>query len=380
MASEGEARTLLDNIGLDHPFWVGAETALNRHPPFFVPFALSDPRRYGSGLPTHAFETFLRLYKERRLTPDDAATAIEKLSEACQPREWREWYKPILSGTLRLNVSLQLYNEIAPVSRMVSETMISTPRLHRSLNIPSFYRLQPVYSKHRVVWANIPVGKKTFVRAYGADGVLYPWSALEKEMGARVSGLVFESYVVGNRVVLSDVVTWPEYMFQKTSAPFEDRRAILEGLFRTQFSTSKMLTLAECEEAGPDPEDAMGLLIEQGFDSIVIRNPRAVYKHTSDSGTKFFDEILDHEFTFTMKVIEIVAGDPGSKYEGTTRYIIAEGDNHQARIFLGLTRKARDLAWSNRDKLIGAELIVAGSAYTDAGLVAPVFKQWKTDV
>ena len=377
-------KRLLSSIPPEDNFWFEAHHGLSHFTPWPIRFVL-DEQKHAATVRYEDIPNVLRMIIDGMLDGSlgekGLTRAVTALSLRCDAYEWEYWFKPVLTKSLRLPVTISVFNEYAPEHLKVPGMPVA-PQIDISgvNSMPAEFYVEPliVSETQKVLWFL----NKDGVTSYLEDGTHMSFSVnvlfehiMEKSPDV---DLILFGYMESEGITLTDL---------------HDRTLFLEG-GRSQMPLNKryeaLRYIAEMlEQSGimdhvfvypveahlcklDDPKttrEAFNTIVQQGFPGVVLRHdhgPRVIVHPTRKS---------------VMTCTDITEGD--GKLAGVAEYVVGTGTLSRKKftspVFSGLTFDARRTILQGKAEHIGQKFEVLSCGLgPDGKLVFPVFQKWRT--
>jgi len=369
---------LLRKIEPEHEFWISCYHGLRPFVPYNVKFGISDPHRYGAGVPLGVFSKILKSMEDGSLNDITTVDAISAFCSRCTEKEWKSWYRPVLDKRLRIPISLSLFNQFCPEQYRIQNFIpsVMTP-LEDAEGFPESFYLEPYPVVPRLFL--FLKSKRSFV--FLEDGT--PVHRLIPKLFERFvtrEGAVLELYDENGRYTVRDILLEVQMLDTSIKTSFVNKR--LEVL-KTMISESESVEVIEHEFLGKDNKesirDVISLYLEAGYSGVVLRPDSVGYRHNHAN------IVIHPNKKNTLTCTEIIPGEKGSKWEGRVEYFrgigVRQGKKIDTLVFHGLTFDERGTSLEKANDLIGQKFEVLSCGVTDDGsLLFPVFQRWKENL
>lgn len=368
-------QNFLTKLDPEHEFWIAAYHGLRPFVPYRIRFGLSDPKRYGAGVPLGVFPKILRGMENGSLDESTAVSAISAFCSRCTEEEWKSWYRPVLDKRLRLPISVTLFNECCPEEYLVKNFQPSVMRnMDEAEGFPETFILEPYINVERTF---------LFLRQNRSHVFLEDGTPVHRmlpktfERFMTKEGAVLEVYEEEGRYLVRDILLEAQMLDASNKTPSTDKR--LE-IIRAMLPDSDVVEPIEHELLGKDDKerirDTISLYLEAGYPGVVLRPDTVSYRHNHAN------IVIHPTKKNTLTCEEVIPGEKESKFEGRTLYLRGTGSRRGKKIntlvFHGLTFDERGTSLENKEDLIGKKFeVLSCGATKDGSLLFPVFQQWK---
>jgi DNA ligase-1 len=345
----------------------------------------------GQGLPWVAFKELCELLRTRKLTGDDARSAIELALSASTQRQWNDWYRRILIKDLRCGVSEKTVNKIKKNAVPLFECMLAHDGANHEKKITGKKLIEPKLDGVRVI--TIIDAEARTVTMYSRNGkvlenFVHITSALESNIDDFERSIVLDGEMVSSsfqalmkqvhrksdvqsedaRLMLFDILPLREFQKGK-SVMGQKRRSNLLRSMKPLFDKIGMIDIIPQIEV--DLDTGVGEMqfrqynkdaIESGFEGIMIKDLEAVYEcKRSVSWLK--------QKPFIEVSLKIVGTEEGTgKNQGRLGAIICEGEDDGKTISVnvgsGFTDDQRTEFWMGKEDIIGQIVEIRADAAT----------------
>jgi DNA ligase-1 len=342
----------------------------------------------GQGLPWVAFKELCNLLSTRKLTGDDARSAIELALGASTQSQWNDWYRRILIKDLRCGVSEKTVNKIKKNAVPLFECMLAHDGANHESKVTGKKLLEPkldgvralliinaearsatIYSRNGKILENfghitkgIEDNFELFERSMVIDGevVSSSFQALMKQVHRKSDAEAGDA-----RLMAFDILPLSEFLAGKSTMGQRRRSNLLRSLKATLDKVGSIDIIPQLEV---DLGTAVGEIqfvqynkdaIAAGFEGIMIKDIDAPYvckRHVAWLKQKPFIEVS----------LTIVGIEPGTgKNEGKMGAVICEGteDGKFIRVNVG-SGWTDDQRAEVDDEVIGQVLEVRADAIT----------------
>lgn len=303
----------------------------------------------GQGLPWTAFTELCNLLSTRKLTGDDARSAIELALSASTKNQWNDWYRRILIKDLRCGVSEKTVNKIKKNAVPLFECMLAHDGANHESKVSGKKLLEPKLDGVRAVLIVDATAKSATI--YSRNGkILENFSHITSAVEANIDQFK-HSIVIDGEVVSSSFQALMKQVHRKSDADAGDARLMAFDIIplaefqkgKSVFGQKRRSTqlrgmTALFEKIGSidiipqievDLDTAVGEMqfkqynkeaIDAGFEGIMIKDIDAPYvckRHVAWLKQKPFIEVS----------LTIVGVEPGTgKNEGKMGAVICEGE------------------------------------------------------
>jgi DNA ligase-1 len=376
-----------DNIEL----FEGFELALSPYITFGVKKVPTFNGPDGQGLPWVAFKELCELLSTRKLTGDDARSAIELALSASTKAQWNDWYRRILIKDLRCGVSEKTINKIKKGAVPVFECMLAHDGANHEKKITGVKLLEPKLDGVRCITV-LNFEARTVVQYTRNGKILENFSHIADALLANIDdfgrSFVFDGEVVSSsfqtlmkqvhrkddvqandaRLMLFDILPLSEFQKGK-SIMGQKRRSALLKTFKPVFNKCGNIDVIEQTEV--DLGGYVGELqfkqfnkdaIEAGFEGIMIKDPNAPYECKRSASWLKMKPFI--EVSLAVTAVEEGTG----KNEGRLGALICEGEDDgkviRVNVGSGFTDDQRSSYWDSKDEMVGQIVEVRADAAT----------------
>ena len=358
-------------------FWHGCLHGCDTLSEYPLKFVVADPMRFGTGVPDNVFSKIIDGMISGDLSERDFAIALGKFSLYCDPTEWELWFKPILQKTLVLPIPNHVYNQYCPDRYRF--TIVTVPKmipLQTSKKIPSDFIFEPYVDLPRYFW--FVTSDDVMIYDIHGDPFDHPArDALYDIKDGMNEGVVFDSYLDNDIWIFRDALTLTQYTGNEDSLPLEYRLELLLQFYRLvlepkgdDFTIIDFYSGSLVKDHNDDTRRNFSLIIEQGYDGVLIRDRKGLYFDSPDV-------IVVPEKSSILTCTEITMKD------GVVEYLHGRGrigkTSFETPVFHGLTVDMRGNIGQNTDEHIGKRFKVLSCGLgADQKLLFPIFKEWRT--
>ena len=261
----------------------------------------------GQGLPWEAFKELCELLATRKLTGDDARSAIELALSASTKAQWNDWYRRILIKDLRCGVSEKTVNKVVKGAVPVFECMLAHDGANHEKKIKGVKLLEPKLDGVRCITV-VDYDARTVVQYTRNGKVLENFSHITDSLLTYIDDLG-RSYVLDGEVVSESFQTLMKQVHRKDDVQSGDARLMLFDMIplsefkegkstlgqrrRSNLLRSFKPTFDKCGNIDVIPQTEVNLdemvgevqfraynkeAIEAGFEGIMIKDPNALYE------------------------------------------------------------------------------------------------------
>ena len=346
------------------------------------------------------FAKFADQLRNRSLTGNAARKAVLDMANSCSTYEWNNWYSRILRKDLKAGVSETTINKILEKNGNVAKQFIVpvfSCQLAKddSTKVNGIKLLDIKLDGGRLL--TIFNKEDNSVRQYSRNGLLnenFPQltTALSSLLPKLSESIVLDGEVVSksfqelmsqfNRkkdvdtsdasYALFDIIPLKDFLTGLYNVPQKDRHLSLcelEPLLKQ--ATNGLVYVLPKTEINLDTDDGKRQFekfnreaIEFGYEGVMVKDPNAPYK--CKKGTNWVK--IKPFISCDLKIVEIVKGEPGTKYENTMGAVVFDGIDYDKPIRVsvgsGWSDKLRDDMWKYRDELIGRICEIHGDCLT----------------
>ena len=384
---EAIIETEVDNAEL----FEGFELALSPYITFGVKKVPTFTGMDGQGLPWDAFKELCNLLATRRLTGDDARTAIELALSASTKSQWNDWYRRILIKDLRCGVSEKTVNKVKKNAVPVFECMLAHDGANHEKKINGIRLLEPKLDGVRCITV-VNYEARTVVQYTRNGKVLENFSHITDGLLANID-LIGRSFVLDGEVVSDSFQSLMKQVHRKDDVKTTDARLMLFDIIPlSEFKKGKSIlgqkrrsamlqamkpTFKKCGSIDLIPQIEVDLdsyvgelqfkefnkkAIEDGFEGIMIKVPDAPYECKRSASWLKIKPFI--EVSLTVTAVEEGTG----KNEGRMGAIICEGVDDGKTIAVnvgsGFTDDQRTEFWTDKEVLVGQIVEVRADAAT----------------
>jgi DNA ligase-1 len=345
----------------------------------------------GQGLPWEAFKELCELLATRKLTGDDARSAIELALSASTKAQWNDWYRRILIKDLRCGVSEKTVNKVVKGAVPVFECMLAHDGANHEKKVKGVKLLEPKLDGVRCVTV-VDYEARTVVQYTRNGKVLENFSHIADSLLANIDDLG-RSYVLDGEVVSSSFQTLMKQVHRKDDVQASDARLMLFDMIplvefkegkstlgqrrRSNLLRSFKSTFDKCGNIDVIPQTEVDLdgmvgevqfraynkeAIEAGFEGIMIKDPNAMYE--CKRSASWLKQKPFIEVSLTVTAVEEGTG----KNLGRLGALICEGEDDGKVIHVnvgsGFTDEQRTEYWTDKDTMLGQIVEVRADAAT----------------
>jgi len=345
----------------------------------------------GQGLPWEAFKELCELLATRRLTGDDARSAIELALSASTKSQWNDWYRRILIKDLRCGVSEKTINKVKKNAVPVFECMLAHDGANHEKKIIGKKLLEPKLDGVRVITIINPAART--VTQYSRNGkelenFTHITEALEKYLEEFQRAMVLDGEVVSSsfqalmkqvhrkdnvqagdaRLMVFDILPLSEFQAGKSTLGQRRRSSLLRGM-KPLLDKIGNIDIIPQEEV--DLESYVGELqfkefnknaIEQGFEGIMIKDIDAKYECKRSASWLKMKPFIE----VSLAVVSVEEGT--GKNEGRLGALICEGEDDgksiRVNVGSGFTDDQRSEYWMDKESLLGQIIEIRADAAT----------------
>lgn len=352
----------------------------------------------GQGLPWAAFEELLVQLSTRKLTGNDAKTAIELALSASTTDQWNNWYRRILIKDLRCGISHPTVNKVvSKINNHYEIPVFAVQLAHDGANhqskITGEKMVEVKLDGLRVVTVVYPSGEVTQYSRTGKE--LVNFTNIAEEFG-KVAHHLTEPMVFDGEVVSKSFQTLMKQVFRKSEVDTSDAsywlfdmlplKDFLNGKYdvaqrvrsdnlmswindlmvgsvmpSVKVVPYEMVNISSSEGYARFREINKEA-IDNGFEGIMIKDPTAPY--TCKRTTSWLKEK-----PFIMVSLKVTGIEEGTgKNEGSLGALICEGfDNGvyiNSNVGSGFSDSLRTDIWGNRSSVMGQIVEVKADAVT----------------
>ena len=359
-------------------FWHGCYHGTSESP-YPIKFSVSDPFKYGNGIPDNLFPKVINGMNDGSLNEDDFAIAMGKFSINCQETEWLEWFKPILNKTLSLPISNREFNKYAPeeyqLDTVPQRDVIS---LTDARKLPKNFFFEPYYDLPIYHWHLTPKG----VFIYDEYGERFDHPAIDSLYDVEKilnDTIILEGILDDDLWIFRDILTAIQFSGNQPSLPLEYRLQLLVEFYRQVLEPrGEYFAIADVYKGtvGDDSNNtrtSFNLLVEQGFTQVLIRDITKEYFEGSDI---LVNPDRQSILTCTDITTSEELGDDVAEYiHGRGRI---DKKSFNTPVFHGLTFDIRTEMMNKKDSFIGERFVVMSCGLaSDGKLLFPIFKHWR---
>lgn len=377
-------KRLLASIPPDDNFWFEAHHGLSHFTRWPVPFILEEQTKHSGQVMYSDAPNVLRKIitgmMEGTLSESTFPKAVMALSLRCHPYEWEYWFHPVLTKSLRLPITVSVFNEYAPEEYRVPG-LSATPSIPimDAKSMPAAFYVEPLLEGNRVFWFLL----ESEVHCYLEDGTA--WDHSSSDLFRRLlsssktdPNIVLEGSMENESIILTDIHDARVFLEGgKNQTPLSQRYDALrsmEEMIAEQYEVNIWAVESHlCKLDNPNTtREAFNTITQQGYPGVVLRHPEG-----PGGGMR----VLVHpkrKSTLTCK--DIAEGK--DKYAGVAEYIIGTGTMNRKKftspVFSGLTFEDRKTILQDKASVIGQKFDVLSCGLgADGKLIFPVFKQWR---
>jgi DNA ligase-1 len=345
----------------------------------------------GQGLPWDAFKELCELLATRKLTGDDARSAIELALSASTKTQWNDWYRRILIKDLRCGVSEKTVNKVIKGAVPVFECMLAHDGANHEKKVKGVKLLEPKLDGVRCITV-VDYEARTVVQYTRNGKVLENFSHIADSLLTYIDDLG-RSYVLDGEVVSSSFQTLMKQVHRKDDVQASDARLMLFDMIplsefkegkstlgqrrRSNLLRSFKPTFDKCGNIDVIPQTEVDLdgmvgevqfraynkeAIEAGYEGIMIKDPNAIYE--CKRSASWLKQKPFIEVSLTVTAVEEGTG----KNEGRLGALICEGEDDGKVIHVnvgsGFTDEQRTEYWSDKDTMLGQIVEVRADAAT----------------
>jgi DNA ligase-1 len=345
----------------------------------------------GQGLPWEAFKELCELLATRKLTGDDARSAIELALSASTKAQWNDWYRRILIKDLRCGVSEKTVNKVIKGAVPVFECMLAHDGANHEKKVKGIKLLEPKLDGVRCITV-VDYEARTVVQYTRNGKVLENFSHIADSLLTYIDDLG-RSYVLDGEVVSSSFQTLMKQVHRKDDVQASDARLMLFDMIplsefkegkstlgqrrRSNLLRSFKPTFDKCGNIDVIPQTEVDLdgmvgevqfraynkeAIEAGYEGIMIKDPNAMYE--CKRSASWLKQKPFIEVSLTVTAVEEGTG----KNEGRLGALICEGEDDGKVIHVnvgsGFTDEQRTEYWSDKDTMLGQIVEVRADAAT----------------
>ena len=345
----------------------------------------------GQGLPWEAFKELCELLATRKLTGDDARSAIELALSASTKAQWNDWYRRILIKDLRCGVSEKTVNKVVKGAVPVFECMLAHDGANHEKKIKGVKLLEPKLDGVRCITV-VDYDARTVVQYTRNGKVLENFSHITDSLLTYIDDLG-RSYVLDGEVVSESFQTLMKQVHRKDDVQSGDARLMLFDMIplsefkegkstlgqrrRSNLLRSFKPTFDKCGNIDVIPQTEVNLdemvgevqfraynkeAIEAGFEGIMIKDPNALYE--CKRSASWLKQKPFIEVSLTVTAVEEGTG----KNEGRLGALICEGEDDGKVIHVnvgsGFTDDQRTEYWADKDTMLGQIVEVRADAAT----------------
>jgi DNA ligase-1 len=345
----------------------------------------------GQGLPWDAFKELCELLATRKLTGDDARSAIELALSASTKAQWNDWYRRILIKDLRCGVSEKTVNKVIKGAVPVFECMLAHDGANHEKKVKGVKLLEPKLDGVRCITV-VDYEARTVVQYTRNGKVLENFSHIADSLLTYIDDLG-RSYVLDGEVVSSSFQTLMKQVHRKDDVQASDARLMLFDMIplsefkegkstlgqrrRSNLLRSFKPTFDKCGNIDVIPQTEVDLdgmvgevqfraynkeAIEAGYEGIMIKDPNAMYE--CKRSVSWLKQKPFIEVSLTVTAVEEGTG----KNEGRLGALICEGEDDGKVIHVnvgsGFTDEQRSEYWSDKDTMLGQIVEVRADAAT----------------
>lgn len=345
----------------------------------------------GQGLPWEAFKELCELLATRKLTGDDARSAIELALSASTKAQWNDWYRRILIKDLRCGVSEKTVNKIVKGAVPVFECMLAHDGANHEKKIKGVKLLEPKLDGVRCITV-VDYDARTVVQYTRNGKVLENFSHITDSLLTHIDDLG-RSYVLDGEVVSNSFQDLMKQVHRKDDVQANDARLMLfdmipliefkEGIStlgqrrRSNLLRSFKSTFDKCGNIDVIAQTEVNLdemvgevqfrefnkeAIDKGFEGIMIKDPNAMYECKRSASWLKMKPFI--EVSLTVTSVEEGTG----KNEGRLGALICEGEDDGKIIHVnvgsGFTDDQRTEYWTNKESMVGQIVEVRADAAT----------------
>ena len=345
----------------------------------------------GQGLPWEAFKELCELLATRKLTGDDARSAIELALSASTKAQWNDWYRRILIKDLRCGVSEKTVNKVVKGAVPVFECMLAHDGANHEKKVKGVKLLEPKLDGVRCITV-VNYEARTVVQYTRNGKVLENFSHIADSLLTHIDDLG-RSYVLDGEVVSSSFQTLMKQVHRKDDVQATDARLMLFDMIplvefkegkstlgqrrRSNLLRSFKPTFDKCGNIDVIPQTEVDLdgmvgevqfraynkeAIEAGFEGIMIKDPNAMYE--CKRSASWLKQKPFIEVSLTVTAVEEGTG----KNEGRLGALICEGEDDGKVIHVnvgsGFTDEQRTEYWIDKDNMLGQIVEVRADAAT----------------
>jgi DNA ligase-1 len=387
LAKEAILEREKDNIEL----FQGIHLALSPYITFGVKKVPTFSGPDGQGLPWEAFKELCELLATRKLTGDDARSAIELALSASTKTQWNDWYRRILIKDLRCGVSEKTVNKVIKGAVPVFECMLAHDGANHEKKVKGVKLLEPKLDGVRCITV-VDYEARTVVQYTRNGKVLENFSHIADSLLTYIDDLG-RSYVLDGEVVSSSFQTLMKQVHRKDDVQASDARLMLFDMIplsefkegkstlgqrrRSNLLRSFKPTFDKCGNIDVIPQTEVDLdgmvgevqfraynkeAIEAGYEGIMIKDPNAMYE--CKRSASWLKQKPFIEVSLTVTAVEEGTG----KNEGRLGALICEGEDDGKVIHVnvgsGFTDDQRTEYWSDKDTMLGQIVEVRADAAT----------------
>jgi len=383
-----EKERILSNVPEDGEFWIGAWYAYDPFTMFHIK-KLPVIEQDGPGTRWPTFEKLVIALSERAITGNIARDTVAEFANACTMEQWNNWYKRILSKDLKCGVAVNLINKMAPEHRKIKtfDCQLATD-MAKATKIPTDAFIEAKYDGTRALWT---IHKDHETRCFSRNGKEYnnfgkiaeAMDRIKTMPGFPDEGLMIDSEVISDDfqslmkqarrkkdvdfhgvAIVFDIMPLDQFWDRSCEAILETRRDVLENVvsYLKDVQPDTPVELSYVEKginAVTDDDKIMELFEAQlvaGFEGIMIKDAKSTYDFKRNmSWLK-----LKPTETFDLKVVDLVEGEAGSKYEGMLGAFVVEGEVDgkfvKSNVGSGIDDVTRHDIWQNPE--LAMEMIV----------------------
>lgn len=345
----------------------------------------------GQGLPWEAFKELCELLATRKLTGDDARSAIELALSASTKAQWNDWYRRILIKDLRCGVSEKTVNKVVKGAVPVFECMLAHDGANHEKKVKGVKLLEPKLDGVRCITV-VNYEARTVVQYTRNGKVLENFSHIADSLLTHIDDLG-RSYVLDGEVVSSSFQTLMKQVHRKDDVQASDARLMLFDIIplvefkegkstlgqrrRSNLLRSFKPTFDKCGNIDVIPQTEVDLdgmvgevqfraynkeAIEAGFEGIMIKDPNAMYE--CKRSASWLKQKPFIEVSLTVTAVEEGTG----KNQGKLGALICEGEDDGKIIHVnvgsGFTDDQRAEYWTDKDTMLGQIVEVRADATT----------------
>lgn len=382
----------------ERDFFVGMRLAYNKLISFGIkkiPYIEDEDDGFGE-LSFSDFTTLLNKLKDRELTGHAARDAIIEAAEKSNISMWNYFYRRILLRDMKIGVSTNLINTV--LQQIGGDALLyQVPKFACQLAVDSQGHQKKLVGKKLIdvkldgarmlVIMDKQENKVSMYSREGIEQFNFPniKQKLTNLLPSLPQSLVLDGEILSDtfqnlmsqfqkknantddmKLGLFDVIPMGDFFNGQSDIRQEDRHTVLAemqttGVLRehcddTVYVIPKMMVDLDTEEGRKEMKEFFEQAVEAGFEGIMIKDPDAGYK--GGKGSKWLK--WKPKISVTLRVVDVIEGKAGSKYEGMVGKLVLEGvDEVEGKTITihthcgsGIDDNSRKIWWDDKSLII----------------------------